>query len=174
MPPCWKRFFVHHIHRGRGTARAEDTQWTPTQSHISPRILVYDRWAYYWLPLLSCLSLSPSLPPGRLVNRRGNCLWNKRTCRAREKAEKLFVCEMYPSPVQEFNNRLRAPKRRTSPVPELPECQIPYIQPETLLPKPYTTNSTLYTLHSTLYTVHPEPYKLYTLHSTLYILHPNM
>ena len=27
---------------GRGTARAEDAQGTPTQSHISPSILVYE------------------------------------------------------------------------------------------------------------------------------------
>ena len=35
---------VHHIHRdlsGRGTTRAEDAQGTPTQSHISPSVLVY-------------------------------------------------------------------------------------------------------------------------------------
>ena len=28
--------------RGRGAARAEDAQGTPTQSHISPSILVYE------------------------------------------------------------------------------------------------------------------------------------
>jgi len=28
--------------RGRGTARAEDAQGTPTHSHISPSILVYE------------------------------------------------------------------------------------------------------------------------------------
>ena len=27
---------------GRGTTRAEDAQWTSTQSHISPSILVYE------------------------------------------------------------------------------------------------------------------------------------
>ena len=27
---------------GRGTARAEDAQGTPTQSHVSPSILVYE------------------------------------------------------------------------------------------------------------------------------------
>ena len=29
-------------HFGKGTATAEDAQWTPTQSHISPSILVYE------------------------------------------------------------------------------------------------------------------------------------
>jgi len=28
--------------RGKGTTRAEDAQGTPTQSHMSPSILVYD------------------------------------------------------------------------------------------------------------------------------------
>jgi len=31
-----------HSSHGRGAARAEDAQGTPTQSHISPRILVYE------------------------------------------------------------------------------------------------------------------------------------
>ena len=36
-------FLTHHIHRGTsGSARAEDAQGTPTQSPISPSILVYD------------------------------------------------------------------------------------------------------------------------------------
>ena len=30
------------LYAGRGTARAEDAQETPTQSHISPSILVYE------------------------------------------------------------------------------------------------------------------------------------
>ena len=30
------------IDSGRGAAKAEDTQGTPTQSHISPSILVYE------------------------------------------------------------------------------------------------------------------------------------
>ena len=34
-----QRIFIHHIHRG--TTRAEDAEGTPTQSHISPSILVY-------------------------------------------------------------------------------------------------------------------------------------
>jgi len=37
----------------RGTARAEDAQGTPTQSHISPRILVYEDYMR-----LRCNSLS--------------------------------------------------------------------------------------------------------------------
>ena len=32
----------------RGTTRAEDAQGTPTQSHISPSILVYED---YWVPI---------------------------------------------------------------------------------------------------------------------------
>ena len=32
----------HSSNSGRGTARAEDAQGTPTQSHISPSILVYE------------------------------------------------------------------------------------------------------------------------------------
>ena len=32
----------HHAFSGRGAARAEDAQGTPTQSHISPSILVYE------------------------------------------------------------------------------------------------------------------------------------
>jgi len=57
--PCRKtqgwlaqRIFIHHIHRGMspsttrsrrtGAARAEDAQGTPTQSHISPSILVHE------------------------------------------------------------------------------------------------------------------------------------
>ena len=31
---------------GRGAARAEDAQGTPTQSHISPSILVYEENSY--------------------------------------------------------------------------------------------------------------------------------
>jgi len=31
---------------GRGAARAEDAQGTPTQSHISPSILVYEEKIY--------------------------------------------------------------------------------------------------------------------------------
>jgi len=33
----------------RGTTRAEDARGTPTQSHASPRILVYDRLRVGWL-----------------------------------------------------------------------------------------------------------------------------
>ena len=37
-----------HEHSGRGTTRAEDAQGTPTQSHISPSILVYeDKLPYF-------------------------------------------------------------------------------------------------------------------------------
>jgi len=34
---------------GRGTARAEDAQGTPAQSHVSPSILVYEDCALYKL-----------------------------------------------------------------------------------------------------------------------------
>jgi len=35
--------FIYNLHlSGRGTTRAEDVQGTPTQSHISPSILVYE------------------------------------------------------------------------------------------------------------------------------------
>ena len=33
---------------GRGAARAEDAQGTPTKSHISPRILVYEDQTCNW------------------------------------------------------------------------------------------------------------------------------
>ena len=35
-------FRVDRLRVGRGAARAEDAQGTPTQSHISPSILVYE------------------------------------------------------------------------------------------------------------------------------------
>ena len=34
--------YLSALDSGRGTARAEDAQGTPTQSHISPGILVYE------------------------------------------------------------------------------------------------------------------------------------
>ena len=43
---CWLWFFsraVLILEHGRGATRAEDAQGTPTQSHISPRILAYVR-----------------------------------------------------------------------------------------------------------------------------------
>jgi len=57
---------------GRGAARAEDAQGTPTQSHISPSILVYEdkgskRVRRPW-PCLG-LSLYHSLPTGAFANR---------------------------------------------------------------------------------------------------------
>jgi len=35
-------FHSSHPQAGRGTTRAEDAQGTPTQSHISPSIVVYE------------------------------------------------------------------------------------------------------------------------------------
>ena len=41
--PRWKaRLAILRGGSGRGTTRAEDAQGTPTQSHISPSILVYE------------------------------------------------------------------------------------------------------------------------------------
>ena len=40
---------------GRATARAEDAQGTPTQSHISPRILVYEE--NFHSTKLECIAL---------------------------------------------------------------------------------------------------------------------
>jgi len=40
---------------GRGTARAEDAQGTPTQSHISPSILVYEDYTDASKPLTSSM-----------------------------------------------------------------------------------------------------------------------
>ena len=44
---------------GRGAARAEDAQGTPTQSHISPNILVYEEKQRRGLSLLSYHALGP-------------------------------------------------------------------------------------------------------------------
>ena len=44
-PPCGpfkSTVFAFRFLSGRGTARAEDAQGTPSQRHISPSILVYD------------------------------------------------------------------------------------------------------------------------------------
>ena len=38
---------------GRGAARAEDAQGTPTQSHISPSVLVYEAKTFRLFPLCS-------------------------------------------------------------------------------------------------------------------------
>ena len=53
-------FTFHHIHRGvslstisgRGTRRAEDAQGTPTQTHVSPSILVYEGYRTGYVGLL--------------------------------------------------------------------------------------------------------------------------
>ena len=37
-----------HALFGRGAARAEDAQGTPTQSHTSPSIPVYEYWCLDW------------------------------------------------------------------------------------------------------------------------------
>ena len=41
---CYHRQGTTHSRdlSGRGAARAEDAQWTPTQSHLSPSILAYE------------------------------------------------------------------------------------------------------------------------------------
>ena len=51
---------------GRGTARAEDAQGTPTQSHISPSILVYEEQT-----IELCVALTA---PGAAVERGGTTL----------------------------------------------------------------------------------------------------
>jgi len=42
--------FMHgdRLRSGRGAARAEDAQGTPTKSHISPSILVYEEKNFHW------------------------------------------------------------------------------------------------------------------------------
>jgi len=54
--------FTEMIDSGRGTTKAEDAQGTPTQSHISPSILVYEDK----LALLGTLSES-ALPSERML-----------------------------------------------------------------------------------------------------------
>jgi len=51
---------------GRGAARAEDAQGTPTQSHISPSILVYEGHQFddptrFSAPKLTCMYRRPSM-----------------------------------------------------------------------------------------------------------------
>jgi hypothetical protein len=48
---------------GRGAARAEDAQGTPTQSHISPSILVYEEKLFALAgALLGCVTLHSHVP----------------------------------------------------------------------------------------------------------------
>ena len=39
---CFTKYGLAGAWRGRGTTRADDAHGTPTQSHISPSILVYE------------------------------------------------------------------------------------------------------------------------------------
>jgi len=52
--------YIDSVLSGRGTTRAEDAQGTPTQSHISPSILVYED-KYPGPSLVSQLSLESQL-----------------------------------------------------------------------------------------------------------------
>ena len=59
---------------GRGTARVEDAQGTPTQSHISPSIPVYQEFRLK-LPLesdLKSLRFGPTVRIGGMVDRASN------------------------------------------------------------------------------------------------------
>ena len=62
----YNRFLVHtlkprdRLRVGRGTTRAEDAQGTPTQTHISPSILVYEE-----NPFFSCAAGMVVLGDGR-------------------------------------------------------------------------------------------------------------
>ena len=47
----WPELFFWLIDSGRGTTRAEDAQGTPTQSHISPSLLVYENDPLYEGPV---------------------------------------------------------------------------------------------------------------------------
>ena len=45
-----KTLNIHRAGSGRGAARAEDAEGTPTQSHISPSILVYEDEMFQVVP----------------------------------------------------------------------------------------------------------------------------
>ena len=66
---------------GRGTTRAEDAQGTPSQSHVSPSILVYEdkRWFHLQVPCQDTEGAISSVHFLKVVvkGRASTSLWHK-------------------------------------------------------------------------------------------------
>ena len=75
----YERFYVDdrpRVGSESGTTRAEDAQGTPTQSHVSPSILVYEEKCgggvereFFIYNLLLAIQLSITLNPSRVLPR---------------------------------------------------------------------------------------------------------
>ena len=148
-----------------GTARAEDSQGTPTQSHISPNILVYEGNKPSEMDQIEAGACALSLHLNDLIVSL-ICVGLGALSEHNFYGFKIPFCTRNP-----LEGRLAKHDLVWDAPPEARGSHN-----DTLHPTPYTLHPTPYTLHPTPYTLHPTPFTLhhapYTLHPTPYTLSP--
>ena len=106
-PPTLRRPEFHSRDlSGRGTARAEDAEWTPTQSHTSPSILVFEEYLLTFgvFPWCKSTLVATGVLPPRISGRDCGCnpqQWSKfvpESCRwtvsAKTPVPARFCCQI--------------------------------------------------------------------------------